>query len=120
MRTMTLTVGCSPSLANQMLHLLTLMPADYSPSDDLADLLTRYTVACSPEYFVKLRKKCALRKMPSSCTAFGLLSHQHHPEHVCSVRAVTLGSNYCFGRRGRYVTLSVCLMLTASQRCYSG
>ena len=29
----------------------------YSPSDDLEDMLTRYTVGCRPEYFVKLRKK---------------------------------------------------------------
>ena len=32
--------------------------ADYSPSDDLAELMERYTVTCRPEYFVKLRKKC--------------------------------------------------------------
>ena len=31
----------------------------YSPSDDLEELLTRYTVAYRPEYFMKLRKRSA-------------------------------------------------------------
>ena len=75
--------------------------ADYSPSDDITDLLERYTVTYRPEYFLKLRKKYAL-----SCSG-GSSSQCRASLCLRSVKAATLGGNYCFGRRGRYCTFSV-------------